>query len=264
MTEARQPGEARRLAARFWRCPARRAVQMVCLWLVPLAGGAPGLAAQEPADPVILSAQFADPTDRYPHGVLGDKIEYGALALRLSDGRVLHYSLPRSLVFEDSAPRLVDLDHDGAPEVIVVESSLSRGARLSVWGAAGRITATPHIGQAYRWLAPVGAADLDGDGAIEIAYVDRPHLARTLRIWRYQHGRLHEVAEAPDVSNHQIGWPRIAGGIAECPGAAPRMIVADGAWQDVLALQLLPGGRVTRQRLGPYAGPESLTAAMRC
>jgi hypothetical protein len=46
------------------------------------------------------------------------------------------------------------------------------------------LASTPWIGQRFRWLAPVAAADLDGDGAMELAYVDRPHLARTLRVWR--------------------------------------------------------------------------------
>jgi hypothetical protein len=55
---------------------------------------------------------------------------------------------------------------------------------LTPWPDVRLLAATPHIGSANRWLAPIGAADLDGDGRVEIAYVDRPHLARTLRIWR--------------------------------------------------------------------------------
>ncbi|WP_407691917.1 FG-GAP repeat domain-containing protein, partial [Pseudooceanicola sediminis] len=246
----------------------RRARPSVRPWLAALAVGVWPMALPAQDAPartaVIVAADFDAPTARYPHGVLGDKIEHGALMLRLSDGRSLRYTLPQSLVFEDTEPRLVDLDADGAPEVIVVESSLTRGARLAVWGAAGRITATPHIGQAFRWLAPVGAADLDGDGAVEIAYVDRPHLARILRIWRYRDATLQEVAQAPDVSNHQIGWRTIAGGIALCPGVAPRMILADGGWSDVLALTLLGTGAITRERLGPYRGPDSLEAARHC
>lgn len=257
---------ARRLAARLWSGLARRALHGLCLWLALLASGAPvpQALAQERAGPVVVAAEFAAPTTRYPHGVLGDRVEYGALSFRLSDGVLRRFTLPQDMVFEDTVPRLVDLDGDGAPEVVVVESSLTKGARLAVWGAGGRITATPHIGQAYRWLAPVGAADLDGDGAVEIAYVDRPHLAKILRVWRYSGGALQEVAQASDVSNHQIGWGMIAGGLKICAGGAPQMILADGSWRDVLALRLLPSGEVTRQRIGLYAGPQSLSIAQRC
>jgi hypothetical protein len=205
----------------------------------------------------VVDADYVQPTTRYAHGVLGDAVEWGGLQLRLADGRVLTYTLPDTLVFEDIAPRLADLDGDGAPEVITVEASLTQGARLAVWGADGRITATPHIGSRNRWLAPVGAADLDGDGRIEIAYVDRPHLAQILRVWRYEAGQLTEIAEAPGFSNHQIGWDYIPGGIMDC-GQGVEMVLASGDFRRVLAARL-DAGRIVTRDLGAYAGPDSLT-----
>ncbi|MGI3167465.1 FG-GAP repeat domain-containing protein [Pseudooceanicola sp. 200-1SW] len=225
----------------------------------------PGLARAESA-PRILAARFADPTTRYPHGVLGDEVEHGTLELDLAGGARRRFTLDPALVFEDVAPRLVDLDGDGASEVIVVESHRARGARLAVWDATGRRAATPAIGRAFRWLAPLGAADLDGDGRVEIAYVDRPHLAKVLRLWRYDPVRGLRALEttAADVSNHRIGWDRIPGGIRACPGGA-EMILADGGWTQVLALRLEAGGEITRRSLGPFTGPESLDAALtRC
>ena len=122
-------------------------------------------------------------------------------------------------------------------------------------GRGGRITATPAIGQAFRWLAPLGAADLDGDGRVEIAYVDRPHLAKTLRIWRYDPTArtLNEVAQAPGVSNHRIGWAHIPGGLRNC-GTGPEMILADADWQSILALRLTKGGQITRRPSVPIWG----------
>ncbi|KAA2311481.1 VCBS repeat-containing protein, partial [Puniceibacterium sp. HSS470] len=106
-----------------------------CLTLV-------GLAAPLRAEGVIEAATYAEPTRRYDHGVLGDDVEWGALVLTLP-GRQITLRLPETRVFEDTQPRLADLDGDGAPEVITVESDLALGARLSVYGPSGLVAATP-------------------------------------------------------------------------------------------------------------------------
>ena len=210
----------------------------------------------------IDTARYILPTTRYDHGVLGDAVEWGGLKLTLTDGRTLRMTLPNSLVFEDIQPRVTDLDGDGAPEVIVVESSLTQGARLSVYNASGRVASTPHIGTRNRWLAPVGAADLDGDGHIEIAYIDRPHLAKTLRIWRYRDRSLTEVAAHPGLTNHKIGWNFIAGGIRIC-GDTPQIITASGDWSRIVATTF-DGSKTASQEIGRYHGPQSLSAALTC
>ena len=150
--------------------------------------------------------------------------------------------LPETRVFEDIAPRLADVDGDGAPEMIVVETDLSLGARLAIYDEAGFVAATPFIGQTHRWLAPIGVADLDGDGSVELAYIDRPHLARLLRVWRFQDGTLVEVAQAEGLTNHRLGDPAIGGGLRDC-GAGPEMITADVRWSRLVASRLV-GGRI--------------------
>ncbi len=230
------------------------------------------LAAPAGATPpkVITAAEYGDPTARYPHGVLGDDLEWGALRLTMDacrgcdrrDIRTVTIRLPESRVFEDTAPRVVDLDGDDIPEVVVVESDAALGARLAVYDDTGLVTATPFIGTRFRWLAPAGAADLDGDSAVEIAYVDRPHLARTLRVWRYADRALTEVALLPGVTNHRIGEIDIAGGIRDC-GAGPEVIVADAAWSRVLAVTLSQG-TLTARPLGPHRGRDSFAEAMAC
>ncbi|WP_101065392.1 FG-GAP repeat domain-containing protein [Roseovarius salinarum] len=214
-------------------------------------------AAQE-----IATARYEAPTTRYDHGVLGDAIEWGALVVALRDGREVRLTLPEARVFEDTAPRLADLDGDGAAEVIVVESHRNRGARLAVYGAQGLLAATPYIGRPHRWLAPVGAADLDGDGRTEIAYVDRPHLAKRLRVWRFEGGKLRHLADLRGVTNHRIGWDHIPGGIRDC-GGGPEMILASGDWARVVAVTLR-GGAFDTRALGPYDGAGSLDAALAC
>ncbi|MCA0922068.1 VCBS repeat-containing protein [Pseudooceanicola nanhaiensis] len=234
-----------------------------CLALaLALPGGA--LRAQESCR--IVAADYTAPTDRYPHGALGDPYEWGAMAWETSCGRALMITLPSELVFEDTAPRLADLDGDGAPEVIVVESHRDRGARLAVWGLTAegpaRITATPAIGQRNRWLAPLGAGDLDGDGRVELAYVDRPHLARILRVWRYLPGEgLVPVAERPGLTNHRYGETTIEGGLRACAGEA-ELLLADADWQQIMELRLTGEG-LSARALGRYSAA-ALAAALRC
>lgn len=219
----------------------------------------------------ITSARYDGPTDRYAHAVLGDGIEYSGLNVTLSDGTSHRVVWGDEMVFEDIAPRLADLDGDGAPEVIAVESHRDLGARIAIWGLVdgklAPIAATPPIGTRFRWLAPIGAADLDGDGRIEIAYIDRPHLAKTLRIWRFERvgrdmARLTEVANLPGLTNHEIGWDHIPGGIRAC-GATPEIITADADWQNVMATRL-QGGRLRPRAIAAYTGPDSLNDALTC
>jgi len=216
-----------------------------------------------PASAEITAARYADPTDRYPHGVLGDALEWGTLELVLADGTVRRFEQPAALVFEDLAPRLADLNGDGAPEVIVVEAHRNFGARLSVYGPNGLIAATPPIGQRFRWLAPFAWGDLDGDGeAAEIAYVDRPHLAKTLRVVRLEGGTLTEIAATGGLTNHRIGEDFISGGLRDC-GEGPEMLLASANWLAVMSVRLRSGVLITRQ-LGPFEGPGSFAAAEAC
>lgn len=212
----------------------------------------------------VVSAQYDAPTTRYAHGILGDAIEHGALVVQTTKGRRLRFVLPQSRVFEDTEPRVVDVDGDGEAEVVVVETDARRGARLAIYGVDGLIAANAYIGRSNRWLAPVGiaAADLDGDGIVELAYVDRPHLAKILKIYKYQDRALTLVASFPGVTNHRIGERDIAGGIRDC-GAGPEMVVADAGWTEVLALRF-DGTNVHRKSLGPHKGRDSFARAMDC
>ncbi len=242
---------ARRLLSHTLRRTARR---------VFLAAGVGLMAAPVVAD--IVAARYTDETSRYAHGVLGDAIEYGTLELTLKGGKRLALTLPQDRVFEDIAPRLMDMDGDGALEVIVVESSQTGGARLAIYDETGLRAATPHIGQRNRWLAPIGAADLDGDGHIEVAYIDRPHLAKTLRVWRFQDNQLTQVASHTGLTNHRIGEDFISGGIRDC-GDGPEMITANANWSEVMATGF-DGKTLSPRALGPFKGQASLKRALDC
>lgn len=210
---------------------------------------------------LIESAAYEDPTTRYAHGVLGDAIEWGALVLTTSEGRRIKFVLPDERVFEDLAPRLQDLDGDGRPEVIAVESHQNFGARLTIYGMDGLIAANDWIGRRNRWLAPIGAADFDGDGVTDIAYVDRPHLAKTIRIFTFD-GGLSEAAQIPGYSNHRIGEDFISGGVRDC-GQGPEMIVARGDWSGIVALGW-DGSGIAETPLGADVSQPAFAAALAC
>jgi hypothetical protein len=200
---------------------------------------------------------------RYGHGVLGDTPEWSTLRIR-NGGRVTDISQPGH-IFEDVSPRFADLTGDGRPELFLVQSSFGQGARLVVYDPAAPgapIAATPYIGQPNRWLAPVGVADLDGDGRPELAFVDRPHLRRSLRIWRYESGALQEVAALAGVTNHRIGDAYFSGGIRRC-GDRPELVLLSPDWRRLLAIRLT-GGRLTPRDIGPNTGAASISAAMAC
>ena len=234
---------------------ARRALLALCALLVPVAGFADDIG--------IVSARYVEPTTRYAHDVLGDAIEHGAVELELRGGaarRVIR--LPEARVFEDTEPRVVDVDGDGRAEVVVVESHQNQGARLAIYNATGLVAATPYIGTRNRWLAPIAVTDLDGDGAVELAYIDRPHLAKTLLIWRFENGALTEVAALKGLTNHRIGERDIGGGLRDC-GTGPEMVVASADWQQLMAVTF-DGTSLSARAIGVHKNRASFAKALAC
>lgn len=205
------------------------------------------------------TARYLDPTSRYPHGVLGDDLEWGSLLVQADDPQNSYKIALQTKVFEDTAPRLADFDGDGIPEVVVVQSHPQKGAQLAIYGPQGKRAATPYIGTRFRWLAPAGIADFNGDGTLDLAYVDRPHLYKTLRIFSYRAGALEEIATIPDVTNHSIGETEIDGGLRFC-GGRPEMILSDARRTLVVAVNFAKGA-FQRETLGPYS-PEAIKSAL--
>lgn len=212
----------------------------------------------------IVGAHFEGPTTQYAHGVLGDAIEFTTLVIEVEDwSNTVRYrtQLPETHVFEDVEPRLWDITGDGKPEVVVIETDMSLGGSLAVYDQTGKIAETAHIGRTHRWLAPVGAADLDDDGRIEVAFVDRPHLAKILRVFEWDGTALVLDAEMGGLTNHQIGEDFISGGVRACANG-PELVTADANWSDIMATTL-QGGVLQTRSVGAFSAA-AMDDALNC
>jgi hypothetical protein len=155
------------------------------------------------------AAWLTGPTGIYGHGILGDRIEASGFRVVDRTGARFDLALDERSVFEDLRVRLVDLTGDGDDEFVVIRSTLDGGASLAVYrfGDAGiePLAESPAIGQPNRWLNPAGAADFDGDGIVEIAHVETPHIGGVLRVFELGADGLRLEHSAPGFSNHAIG-----------------------------------------------------------
>jgi hypothetical protein len=181
-------------------------------------------------------AWLASPTARYPHSSMGSPVHASSLHALSREGQVYSLTLPMQRVLEDLQPRLVDLDGDGLDEIIVIEADSERGAALVSYGlrAMGgkmqllELARASFLGLPFRWLNPVGFADFDGDGKMDIASVTTPHIGGVLTLYRYAPPRIEPYAKVTDVSNHQMGDPNLQmHAVLSLPGTRPTVIVPD-------------------------------------
>jgi hypothetical protein len=152
---------------------------------------------------------LTDPTTRYVHGVLGDKVEAGSITLvetHPAPRVVRRIEIPPPAVIEGIAPIWVDLTGDGRREIVVTLSDAAQGARLAVFSEEGELLAAgPAIGQGLRWRHQLVAAPLGPDGEMELADVLTPHIGGVVEFYRMSGDRLEIAARAPGYSSHAIG-----------------------------------------------------------
>lgn len=213
--------------------------------------GAPAAAAQRIAGSVatagardIAWAWLASPTVRYPHASMGSPTHAGSLHAISRSGATYSLQLPLSRVWEDLQPRLVDMDGDGRDEIVVIEADIARGAAIVAYGIprSGHLleerSRSSWLGLPFRWLNPVGFADFDGDGKMDIASVTTPHIGGVLTLYRYAPPLIQAFAKVPDVSNHQMGDPSLQmHAIVSLPGQRPTVIVPDMSRRALHALR---------------------------
>ncbi len=237
------------LAGTLTRTPAGPA----CTSTTPLSAPPPAAAALRLPQSQAVAGQrdigwvwLGTPTARYPHTALGSPRHAGSLhvlpAAAASDAIPLSLTLSMDSVFEDRVPRLVDLDGDGRDEILLIEAVALRGAALVVYGlrdgALVELARGPYAGSTFRWLNPVGVADFDGDGRLDIASVTTPHIGGVLTLHHYRPPRLEPYARTTDVSNHRMGEleQRLAV-IVSLPDQRPTLLIPDMQLQTLQALR---------------------------
>ncbi len=129
-------------------------------------------------------AAYINPTDRYAHGILGDKIEAGGLVM-YHEGEYFPVILPENMVFEDVAPRMIDVDDDRIPELLCIRSEVNSGAGLVIyqWREERLYTYAfvKEIGTANRWLNVVAVKDLDRDHQLNLFWIQTPHIGGIIK-----------------------------------------------------------------------------------
>ena len=152
---------------------------------------------------------LSDPTISYAHAVLGDAIE--AASITLVDTKVSPFQSKKIIpeagdVIEGIAPIWVDIDQDGAREIIVTQSNQVDGARIVIYREDGSILAESEpIGKGFRWMHQIAAAQFIDGGPLELAVVRTPHIGGEVQILGLTEDRLEVQASLPGFSTHQLG-----------------------------------------------------------
>ena len=153
-------------------------------------------------------AQYAMPTEKYNHGILGDMIEAEHL-VAVVDSVFYEFNLPGEYVFEDIRPRLYDVDGDNELEFITIRTNVNKGAGIAIYKIVdGQLIEYAHlseIGTTHRWLNIVAIDDLDNDGVVELVWIETPHIGGILKIAKINAGNLQALDETGKYSNHAIG-----------------------------------------------------------
>ncbi len=190
---------------------------------------------------------LSEPTEQYPHGVLGDEFEARSISLvdlfpEFSSRRI---EVQQPLVIEGRSAIWVDVDEDGEDEIIVTASDAQQGARLLLFGEDGALLAesTP-IGQGFRWQHQIAVGPFGPHGEFEIASVRTPHIGGEVNYYRWEGDRLILVANIDGFSSHVIGSRNLDMAIAgDFDGdGAPEVLVPDQAMLNLAGLQRVDSG----------------------
>jgi len=207
---------------------------------------------------------LSDPTDRYPHGTLGDKLEASAVTVMTVAPNALvfrgRYVVRAPAVIEDLIPILAPIGEGRRPAIVVVKSAPRLGSSVMAlgWREGGleRLAEGAAFGQSNRWVHVIGAADLSGDSIPELIAVNTPHLAGVLVAYERRGNVLVPTAKALGYSSHALGSRnQDQAAIADMSGNGRLQIILPRQSRDVLAALEMSSGRWEERWALQLAGP---------
>lgn len=190
------------------------------------------------ASPSGQLAVLSDPTDVYPHGILGDDFEAATVTI-IDNGSELTIDAPDGTVFEMIKPMWADIDADGEHELLLTASNASAGARLIAFESTGETAATSDpIGRGSRWLNQLAVAPTGPLGETEIIEVRTPHIGGIVRWYQLADRRFVLQTSASGYSTHRIRSRNVDQGIAvDVTGdERPEILVPNQAQDRLVAL----------------------------
>ncbi|MDA1127137.1 MAG: hypothetical protein O2913_00345 [Chloroflexi bacterium] len=188
------------------------------------------------------------PSDRYPHGIVGDSLEATEITLVETQPslRVAQtIAIPGNAVVEGISPIWADLNGDGQREIIVTVSDSQQGAEIVVYAEAGdRLGAGPAVGRGSRWRHQLAVAPFGPNGEFELGEVLTPHIGGIAGFYRLDHGALILLAQRDGVTSHTIGSRNLDMGLAgDLDGdGQPELVVFNQRFTEVTALRRTPDG----------------------
>ncbi len=97
---------------------------------------------------------LTDPTERYQHGILGDKIEASGFVIIDAKTRKVIQSVTINApdVIGSLKPIWTDWDQNGEREIVLTLNNNNTGSRLALFSEGGNLLAeVKPIGKGHRW-----------------------------------------------------------------------------------------------------------------
>jgi len=152
---------------------------------------------------------LTQPTTRYDHGVVGNKVEASEIVLIETEPEIkVIQTIPIDTpdVIEGISPIWADIDNDGTRDIIVTVSNSQSGSRIVAFREDGTLLAeSPPIGTGYRWRHQIAVADFEVNGVPLLVSVRTPHIGGVVEFFQFKNGNLEIVKEINGFSTHSIG-----------------------------------------------------------
>jgi len=213
-----------------------------------------------PVQAVVLS----EGTDRYRHGVLGDKVEATSVTVIDVAANALavrsRYVVKPPAVIEDLIAMLAPIGEGTRAALVMVKSVARQGSSVLVlgWreGALDVLAEGPALGQSNRWVHVIAAADVTGDRVPALIAVNAPHVAGVLVAYERRAASLVPVAKALGYASHALGSRNEDQAVlADLSGTGRPEVILPRQSRDVLAGLELSNGRWEEQWALQLASP---------